>query len=151
MTERQSEIYEDIIKRRGEENPLTKSQKKHLKKVAKKREKSEIRREKQELHKKTSKKVIRDNRGIKDYTPEFTKEASERYIEDLKKVISEGIPDRILWYVISYKKRYLELLLKWSGPKNHIYYFLKGLLESYWDNGEVQSYIEKEKSNLECS
>ena len=148
MNERQKEIYEDIIKRRGPENPLTKSQKKHLKKVAKKRQKSEIRREAQEEHRRTSKKVIRENRGVPEYTPEFTQEAAERYLQGIQGV-SGGTQEEILWHVRSMKPRILELVLRWAGERDWKYSFYKGLLETYWDHEEkLQEYI---KGNLGTS
>lgn len=137
MDQRQQEIYDDIIRRRGPKNPLTKSQKKHLKRVAKKRVRSEKRKEKQLLEQQMSGKLIEENHNGGEYSSEFTEKAASWHIREL----SERLPgliesDRFLLYFRSRRLKYQTLLLKWSSqlPRDTRFYFLKGLLDLYWQN-----------------
>ena len=137
MDQRQQEIYDDIIRRRGPKNPLTKSQKKHLKKVAKKRVRSEKRKEKQLLEQQMSGKLIEENHNGGEYSPEFTEKAASWHIRELTErlpILTD--PDRFLLYFRSRRPKYQTLLLKWSGqlPRDSRFYFLKGLLDLYWQN-----------------
>jgi len=137
MDQRQQEIYDDIIRRRGPKNPLTKSQKKHLKKVAKKRVRSEKRKEKQLLEQQMSGKLIEENHNGGEYSPEFTEKAVSWHIREL----TDRLPnledqEKFLLYFRSRRPKYQTLLLKWSGqlPRDSRFYFLKGLLDLYWQN-----------------
>ena len=137
MDRRQQEIYDDIIRRRGPQNPLTKSQKKHLKKVAKKRVRSEKRKEKQLLEQQMSGKLIEENHNGGEYSPEFTEKAASWYIHELSERLP-GLtdPDKFLLYFRSRRPKYQTLLLKWSSqfPRDHRFYFFKNLLDLYWKN-----------------
>ena len=143
MDQRQQEIYDDIIRRRGPKNPLTKSQKKHLKRVAKKRVRSEKRKEKQLLEQQMSGKLIEENHNGGEYSPEFTEKAASWHIHELSERLSSlEDPERFLLYFRSRRPKYQTLLLKWSEqlPRDSRFYFLKGLLDLYWQNktdGEV--------------
>ena len=137
MDQRQQEIYDDIIRRRGPKNPLTKSQKKHLKRVAKKRVRSEKRKEKQLLEQQMSGKLIEENHNGGEYSPEFTEKAASWYVRE----IAERLPEltdsnRFLLYFRSRRPKYQTLLLKWSSqlPRDQRFYFLKGLLDLYWQD-----------------
>lgn len=137
MDQRQQEIYDDIIRRRGPKNPLTKSQKKHLKKVAKKRVRSEKRKEKQLLEQQMSGKLIEENHNGGEYSPEFTEKAASWHIRELTdRLPNLEDPEKFLLYFRSRRPKYQTLLLKWSGqlPRDSRFYFLKGLLDLYWQN-----------------
>ena len=137
MDQRQQEIYDDIIRRRGPKNPLTKSQKKHLKKVAKKRVRSEKRKEKQLLEQQMSGKLIEENHNGGEYSPEFTEKAATWHVRELSERLPDLTePDRFLLYFRSRRPKYQTLLLKWSSrlPRDSRFYFLKGLLDLYWQN-----------------
>ena len=143
MDQRQQEIYDDIIARRGPKNPLTKSQKKHLKKVAKKRVRSEKRKAKQLLEQQNSGKLIEENHNGGEYSPEFTEKAAAWHIRELTERLP-GLfePSRFLLFFRSRRPKYQTLLLKWATglPRDDRFYFLKGLLDLYWtdkNNGEA--------------
>jgi len=137
MDKRQQEIYDDIIRRRGPKNPLTKSQKKHLKKVAKKRVRSEKRKEKQLLEQQASGKLIEENHNGGEYSSEFTEKAVSWHIRELSERLPDMVdPEKFLLYFRSRRPKYQTLLLKWSSqlPRDSRFYFLKGLLDLYWQN-----------------
>lgn len=102
---------------------ITKSQKRHLKKVAKKKAKREERKAKQ-LHEQEGK-FIWESKGNQDYSPEFISKAASKLIEDIKKAID----------VRTYKESIQKLLLRWPPeyPRDQRFYYLKKLLDTYRD------------------
>jgi hypothetical protein len=135
MEQRQQEIYDDIIRRRGPKNPLTKSQKKHLKKVAKRRVRSEKRKEKQLLEQQRSGKLIEENHNGGEYSPEFTDKAASWHLRELFERFPKFTDiSQFLLYFRSRRPKYQTLLLKWSSglPRDSRFYFLKELLDTYW-------------------
>ncbi len=153
MEKRQQEIYDDIIERRGPKNPLTKSQKKHLKKVAKKRVRSEKRKAKQLQDQESSGRLIEENHNGLDYSPEFTDKAASRHLSDLQEVLGLD-PDQFLYFVRTRKSKYIDLVLKWPTmyPRDSRFWFFKELLDLYWANpGNGQILKSHATSYLECS
>ena len=74
MNERQQKIYEELLKKSG--NP-GKSRRKRLKGIAKRRARSEIRREKSEADRENSGKLYRENIGLgQDNKVDFSLSAS---------------------------------------------------------------------------
>jgi hypothetical protein len=146
MNERQQKIYEELLKKSG--NP-GKSRRKRLKGIAKRRARSEIRREKSEADRENSGKLYRENIGLgQDNSPEFTEASANRLVSEISGNL--GLPEpQFLQFVRTRKAWYRDLLLGWSPevPRDSRFWFLKGLLETYWDNpGDLLSYA---KGNLE--
>lgn len=101
---------------------LTKSQKRHLKKVAKRKAKKEERKSKQ-LQEQEGKFIWENLRRDQDYSPEFTSKAATKLIEDIKRAID--VRDR--------KEDIQKLLLRWPTeyPRDQRFYYLKRLLDTY--------------------
>lgn len=146
MNERQQKIYDELLEKSG--NP-GKSRKKRLKGIAKRRARSEIRREKSEADRENSGKLYRENIGLgQDNSPEFTDSTADRLVSEIMGNLELPEP-QFLQFVRTRKAWYRDLLLGWSPevPRDSRFWFLKGLLETYWDNpGDLLSYA---KGNLE--
>lgn len=142
MEQRQQEIYEDIIRRRGPKNPLTKSQKKHLKHVAKKRVRSEKRKEKQLREQEASGKLIEENHNGGDYSPEFTDKAANWFLRELQGHLETN---GFLLFFRTRRPKYLSLILKWNlqYPRDPRYDFFKGLLDLYWEDKNDEEKIKE--------
>ena len=113
---------------------ITKSQKRHLKKVEKRKAKKEQRKIKQLREQEESGKLIEENHNGGYYSTEFTIKAINRYLKDLYEW--SGI--NFLRYFQGMRLKYQTLLLKWSPefPRNMEFYFFKDLLDYYRNNKE---------------
>ena len=133
MNDRQQEIYNELLKKSG--NP-GKSRRRHLKGVAKRKARSEARREKSERDREASGKLYRENIGLgQDNSPEFTINTADRLISEITERLELPAP-QFLQFIRTRKSWYRDILLGWSPevPRDPRFWFLKGLLETYWDN-----------------
>ena len=101
---------------------ITKSQKRHLKKVEKRKAKKEQRKIKQLKEQEASGKLIEENHNGGYYSVEFTLKAIERFLKDIQCM----------------RLKYQTLLLKWSPdlPRNSEFYFIMEILDYYRENKE---------------
>lgn len=113
---------------------ITKSQKRHLKKVEKRKAKKEQRKIKQLKEQEASGKLIEENHNGGYYSTEFTLKAIERFLKDL----GEWQGDYLTRYIQCMRLKYQTLLLKWSPdlPRNSEFYFIMSLLDYYRENKE---------------
>lgn len=113
---------------------ITKSQKRHLKKVEKRKAKKEQRKLKQKQEQEASGKLIEENHNGGYYSPEFTVKAYTRYLEDLEKWNGEYLTR----YIQGMRLKYQTLLLKWAPelPRNQEFYFFMRILDYYRENKE---------------
>lgn len=113
---------------------ITKSQKRHLKKVEKRKAKKEQRKIKQLREQEESGKLIEENHNGGYYSSEFTLKALERFLKDL----GEWQGDYLIRYIQCMRLKYQTLLLKWSPdlPRNDGFYFIMSILDYYRDNKE---------------
>lgn len=113
---------------------ITKSQKRHLKKVEKRKIKKEQRKLKQKQEQEASGKLIEENHNGGYYSPEFTEKALQRFLKDL----GEWEGEYLTRYIQCMRLKYQTLLLKWSPeiPRNKGFYFLMSILDYYRENKE---------------
>lgn len=113
---------------------ITKSQKRHLKKVEKRKAKKEQRKLKQLREQEASGKLIEENHNGGYYSPEFTVKAITRYLNDLGSWKGEYLTR----YIQGMRLKYQTLLLKWSPelPRNTEFYFIMTILDYYRNNKE---------------
>ncbi len=113
---------------------ITKSQKRHLKKVEKRKAKKEQRKLKQLREQEASGKLIEENHNGGYYSPEFTVKAYQRYLDDLMKWNGEYLTR----YIQGMRLKYQTLLLKWSPnvPRNQEFYLFMNILDYYRENKE---------------
>jgi hypothetical protein len=113
---------------------ITKSQKRHLKKVEKRKAKKEQRKIKQLREQEESGKLIEENHNGGYYSSEFTLKALERFLKDL----GEWQGDCLIRYIQCMRLKYQTLLLKWSPDlqRNDGFYFIMSILDYYRDNKE---------------
>ena len=113
---------------------ITKSQKRHLKKVEKRKIKKEQRKLKQKQEQEASGKLIEENHNGGYYSPEFTEKALQRFLKDL----GEWKGEYLTRYIQCMRLKYQTLLLKWSPeiPRNKGFYFLMSILDYYRENKE---------------
>ena len=113
---------------------ITKSQKRHLKKVEKRKEKKEQRKIKQLKEQEASGKLIEENHNGGYYSVEFTLKAVERFLKDL----GEWQGEFLTRYIQCMRLKYQTLLLKWSPdlPRNPEFYFIMEILDYYRENKE---------------
>lgn len=113
---------------------ITKSQKRHLKKVEKRKAKKEQRKLKQKQEQEASGKLIEENHNGGYYSPGFTEKALQRFLKDLKNWEGEYLTR----YIQCMRLKYQTLLLKWSPeiPRNEGFYFLMSILDYYRENKE---------------
>lgn len=113
---------------------ITKSQKRHLKKVEKRKAKKEQRKIKQLREQEESGKLIEENHNGGYYSSEFTLKALERFLKDL----GEWQGDCLVRYIQCMRLKYQTLLLKWSPDlqRNDGFYFIMSILDYYRDNKE---------------
>jgi hypothetical protein len=113
---------------------ITKSQKRHLKKVEKRKAKKEQRKIKQLREQEASGKLIEENHNGGYYSQEFTKKALDRFLKDL----GEWNGEYLTRYIQCMRLKYQTLLLKWSPdlPRNDGFYFIMSILDYYRENKE---------------
>lgn len=128
---RKREIYEDILKRRGQAR-ITKSQARHLKKVAARKARTEVRREKQEADREASGRLFNEQRPAgADYSVEYLSKTLPRVMSELQESLVSGTT--VPW--IRSRREILRDLVVWCpiGSRGPEWEALKGLLEVYWD------------------
>ena len=114
---------------------ITKSQKRHQKKVAKRKAKKEERKAKQLQAQANSGKLIEENHNGGLYSPEFTAKAALWYIRELSKLCVESRPDPDK-FIIGFRglrPKLQTLLLKWSDDleRTSEFWFIMELLDRY--------------------
>lgn len=137
MESRQQEIYQEYLNKSGN---ITKSQKKHLKKVAKNKAKKEKRKNLQAAEQRAAElngRLIEENHNGGPYSPEFTKKAEKYYIEKLLNSFKES-PDQFLKLFRAERLNLQKLVLKWSDQEKRTssFFFLVDLLDSYQEDRE---------------
>lgn len=121
---------------------ITKSQKRHLKKVEKRKLRKEQRKAKQLKEQQESGKLIEENHNGGLYSPEFTKKASTWYLQELVKLCVESIsPESFLRGFRGLRPKLQTVLLKWSDElvRSSEFWFFKELLDRYRSNKEDAS------------
>lgn len=131
----QSELSEKL----NSEN-LSKSQKRHIKRVIKKRDIRDKHIDKLCTQQMTSTKFIKENHNNGDYTKDFTIEASNHYLKTLWNEWQLNC-DNGNRYLLSFrriKSDLQSLLLQWNPevPRNDTYNLIKTLLDTYRENKE---------------
>lgn len=110
-----------------------------------KKERKELRRQKnikkEQEHKKQAwedGKLIEENHNDGFYSPEFTLKISSRLVERMTELknTAEKDNEKIIQGFRSYKIKIRDTILRWSPAVeyNSDYYYLKKLIETYWDN-----------------
>lgn len=124
---------------------ISKSQKRHLKKVQKNHEKRELRKQKQlEEQRRTEERgirIIKENNNQGPYSPEYTLKASEFYYESIQKAYLESLgqksPASHLYHRFQELKSGIQdLLILWSDQveRDLHFFFFKELLDCYRDH-----------------
>lgn len=128
----QSEIYQ--------KGGITKSQKRHQKKVAKRKAKKEQRKAKQLKEQQESGKLIEENHNGGLYSRDFTRKAVIWYIGELVKLCKESStdPSRFIIGFRGLRPKLQTLLLKWSDDLERTgeFWFFMELLDRYRANKE---------------
>ena len=123
-----------------EKSALTKSQKRHMKKVEKRKAKKNLRKEKQKREQEASGKLIEENHNGGLYSPEFTRKAVVWYVKELVNLCinSQGDPGRFLIGFRGLRPKLQTTLLKWSDDVERTgeFWFFKELLDKYRVNKE---------------
>ena len=123
-----------------EKSTLTKSQKRHMKKVEKRKAKKNLRKEKQKREQEASGKLIEENHNGGLYSPEFTRKAVVWYVKELVNLCinSQGDPGRFLIGFRGLRPKLQTTLLKWSDDVERTgeFWFFKELLDRYRANKE---------------
>jgi hypothetical protein len=141
-------MVEQEIRKEG----ITKSQKRHLKKVAKRKIRKEKRKAKQLREQAESGKLIEENHNGGLYSSEFTVRARDWWMDKLWG-ITQGNPEPEFWMrsFRSLRPKLQTLLLKWSDsvPRDCSFYMIKELLEIYWsDKGNPEPLMMYAKSQF---
>ena len=132
MVTNQSENYQ--------KGGITKSQKRHQKKVAKRKAKKEQRKAKQLKEQQESGKLIEENHNGGLYSRDFTRKAVVWYIGEIIKLSRDSLvdPNRFIIGFRGLRPKLQTLLLKWSDDLERTgeFWFFMELLDRYRANKE---------------
>ena len=148
MEKKQKEIYDGLVQKHG--GVLSNSQKRHLKKVSKRKLKSNVRREKQLEEQKNSSKLIKENNNGQDYSTDFIEKASSWLVNPLRNKLSLD-PDKFYGYIQNQKKKYIDLLLGWKDNRDWRFEMLSKIVELYMTGSDGKTIQNYTKSILEST
>lgn len=132
-------LNQEQLREKLKNENLSKSQRKHLKKIIKKRDRRDKHINKLIESQMNSTKLIEENHSGGDYSCEFTMKAEDYYVNYFWNswVSMVDDPNRFLYSFQKIRPKLQTLLLKWpfyNYPRNQNFDYFKSLLDTYREN-----------------